>query len=99
MASSAIGAFYQIGLQAGDIGVKSVQHFTLSTNWTSGTMNLVAYRPIAQVEIANTFTPGAVDALTSGFPQLYNGFVPFLLFIPQTTTASTISGQFVYSTG
>jgi len=99
VASSAIGATYFIGLQAGDAGVRSVQSLTLSATWTSGTMNLVAYRILADLELAGAFVPNALDALTSGFPMLYNGVVPWLVFIPQTTTATNVSGTYVETQG
>lgn len=93
------GNFYRMNLAAGDQGVQSVQSITFSTAWTSGTIALVAYRVLAAVEIANPLIPNAVDALTGGFPQLFNGVCPFLLFIPNTTTASTISGQYAETQG
>jgi hypothetical protein len=99
VANSAIGAFYRIGLQAGDTGVRSVQSLTLSATWTSGTINLVAYRVLASLELTGSNVPNAIDALTSGFPRLFNGIVPFLIFIPSTTTAASISGQLVESQG
>jgi len=97
--SPAAGSFFPIGLQAGDIGVRSVQTLTLSVSWVSGTMNLVAYRPIAALELTAAQVPNAVDALTSGFPRLFNGTVPFFIFIPSTTTASNISGSVVWTQG
>lgn len=99
VASSAIGATYFIGLQAGDTGVRSVQSLTLSATWTSGTMNLVAYRELAALELTGAFTPNAIDPLTGGLPRLYNGTVPWLVFIPNTTTASVISGSYVETHG
>lgn len=97
--SPTAGGFFPIGLQAGDIGVRSVQSLTLSVSWVSGTMNLVAYRPLASIPITSAFIPAAVDALTAGFPRLFNGTVPFLIFVPNTTTASNISGQVVWTQG
>jgi len=97
--SPAAGSFFPIGLQAGDTGVRSVQSLTLSASWVSGTMNLVAYRVIAALELTGAFVPNAIDAITSGFPRLYDGSVPFLIFIPSTTTTSNISGQVVYTQG
>lgn len=97
--SPTAGAFFPIGLAAGDIGVRSVQSLTLSVSWVSGTMNLVAYRPIAALEITAANTPNAIDAITAGFPRLYDGTVPFLVFIPSTTTASNISGQVIWTQG
>ena len=99
LASSAAGAFYRIGLQAGDTGVRSVQSLTLSATWTSGTMNIVAYRPLAFLELPASNASNAIDALTGGFPQLYNGTVPYLVFLPNTTTASNIVGGISWTQG
>lgn len=98
-ASPTAGAFYPIGLAAGDTGVRSVQSLTLSVSWVSGTINLVAYRPLAALEITAANVPNAIDAITAGFPRLYNGTVPFLIFIPSTTTASNVSGQVIWTQG
>lgn len=98
-ASSPIGTFYPIGLQAGDVGVRSIQSFTLSATWTSGTIHLVAYRVLASLSLTQANVSSAVDALTAGMPRAYNDTVPFLLFIPNTTTSSNISGQVVWAHG
>lgn len=98
VATSAAGAFYPIGLQAGDDGIRSIQTFTLSATWTSGTIHLVAYRILARLDLG--VTPiNAIDALTGGMPKAYDNTVPFLIFIPSTTTASVISGHVIWSHG
>lgn len=97
--SSAIGAFYPMGLAAGDRGVQSIQTFTVSAPWTSGAASLVAYRELARLELTAANVPAAIDAVTSGFPRLFNDTVPFLIFVPSTTTASNISGQMVITQG
>lgn len=99
VASSAAGTFYPIGLAAGDTGVRSIQTFQFSATWTSGAAGLVAYREIARLELTAGNTPNAVDALTSGFPRLFDNTVPFLIFIPSTTTTSNISGQVIWTQG
>lgn len=99
LANSAIGVFYPIGLQAGDKGVRSVETFTLSATWTSGTIHLVAYRILARLELTTANVPNAIDSLTSGFVRLYDDSVPFLIFIPSTTTASNISGHIIWTQG
>ena len=99
VASSAIGAFYRFGLQAGDDGIRSVQSLTLSVSMTSGSIALGAYRVLACLELPGGFIPNAIDALTSGFPQEYNGVVPFLIFVPSTTTATSVSGTYVETQG
>lgn len=97
--SPAAGSFFPFGLQAGDTGIRSIQSLTLGTSWVSGTINLVAYRVIAALELTGAFVPNAIDAVTSGFQQLHNGSVPFLIFIPSTTTTSNISGQMIVTQG
>lgn len=95
--SPAAGSFFPIGLQSGDRGVRSVQSLQLSASWLSGTMRLVAYRVISALEITGNNIANSVDAVTGGFPKLFNGTVPFLIFIPSTTTASYVSGRVVYT--
>jgi hypothetical protein len=97
--SPAAGSFFPFGLQAGDSGIRSIQSYTQNTSWVSGTINLVMYRPLAALELVGAFTPNALDAITSGFPRLYDGFVPWLMFIPSTTTTSNISGSAVWTQG
>lgn len=99
VASSAAGTFYMLGLQSGDNGVRSVQSLTLSATWTSGTINLVAYRVIAALELPGAFIPNAIDALTGGMPQLHNGSVLQFIFLPSTTTASNVQGSVAWSQG
>lgn len=97
--SPAAGSFFPFGLQAGDTGIRSIQTYTQNTSWVSGTINLVMYRVLAQVEVLGAYVPGAVDAITGGFPQLQNGVVPWIVFIPSTTTTSNISGLYQESHG
>lgn len=99
VASSAIGATYFIGLQAGDTGVRSVQSLTLSATWTSGTMNLVAYRELAALELPGAFIPNAIDAITGGLARIYDGTVPWMVFVPNTTTATNVQGSYMETHG
>lgn len=76
-ASAPAGQWFLIGLQDGDVGVRSVQSVTFSVSWgTAGVLHLVAYRPIAIVN--NTSAPNFAavdDALTLAMPQLWNNSV------------------------
>lgn len=99
VASSAIGAFYPIGLAAGDTGVRSVQTLTLNATWTSGVMHLVAYRVLARLDITAAHTPNSIDAITGGMPRMFDNSVPFLIFIPSTTTSSNIAGHAIWTQG
>lgn len=97
--SSGLGSFFRINVAAGDYGVRSVQTLTLGATWTSGVINLVAYRVIASLEIGAANVGNAMDALTSGFPRIYNGSVLFLVFIPATATAGSVSGTYIETQG
>lgn len=98
-ATSVVGATYQMSLQAGDLGVKSIESFTLSATWTTGTINLVAYRILAALEVPGSGVPGSLDPLTGGLPILYNGTVPYLMFLPSSTTTARLYGQVTYAEG
>lgn len=99
VASSIAGTFYPIGLAAGDTGIQKADSLTLSATWTSGTIHVVLYRIIARLELTGANTPNAIDALTSGFPRIYNDSVLQLVFIPSTTTTSNITGHVIISQG
>jgi hypothetical protein len=98
VATSIAGTFYPIGLAAGDRGIQKAQSIQLSATWNSGTIHVVLYRIIARLELLAQI-PNAIDALTSGFPRLYDNSVPFLVFIPNTTTTSNISGHAIFTQG
>ena len=102
VASSVLRTFYPIGLQTGDKGVRSVQSLTLSATWTSGTINLVAYREIARLALSNgpsSFVSGSIDPLSGGFPRIMDSSCLFFLFYPSTTTTSNITGQVGWTQG
>lgn len=98
--SPAAGSFFPIGLQAGDLGVRSIQSMTLSTSWVSGTVNLVAYRVLGTAGVAAAwYSSGGEDWLQTGATRLYDSSVPFIVFVPSTTTSSNVLADIVYSQG
>ena len=99
VASSIAGTFYRIGLQAGDKGVRSVESLTLSATWTSGTMNLVAYRLIAALPLPGSEAPGQLDTLTGGLPRIYDSSVLWLVNVPGGTTSARIHGHVQWAQG
>ena len=94
-----VGSFIPIELAAGDVGVRKIVGWTLSATMTSGAYHLVAYRPIASVDIALANVGQAMNYLTLGFPRLYDDTVPFFLWLPSATTAPIIQSQLVYTQG
>lgn len=97
VASSALGAFYPINLQSGDSGVRSIQTYQQSASWTSGTVHLVAYRVLARLAIPLASAAYSMDLITGGQPKAWNDSVPFLMFLPTTTTATTLNGHIIWS--
>lgn len=99
-AASVVGTFYDYGLAAGDVGVRSIQSFTSTVSMTSGAVHLVAYRELARVSIPLAATEYYIDALTAGMPKLHDNTVPFFLWVPGTTGAPTaLMGQVIYTHG
>lgn len=96
-ASSALGTFYQFALQAGDTGVRSVQSYQASATWTSGVVHLVAYRILATLDILSSGQPEALNLLTGGAPKVWNATCPNLLYIPATTTTTSIYGSVTWT--
>ena len=92
VATSAAGTFYRIGLQAGDVGVRSIQTYQQSATWTSGQLNLVLYRVIAAAPILAAGVPAPLDWVSGGGPRIYNDSCLFFIFVPSTTTTTLISG-------
>lgn len=98
-ATSGIGTFYPISLDSGDKGVRSIQSITLSATWTSGTIHLVAYRPLVSITSIAAGACNTVDALTSGLPRMYDNTVPFLIYTPNGTTSTGLIGTMTVTQG
>jgi hypothetical protein len=80
VSGGAAGLFYPISLAAGDYGVRALESIQLSATWTSGTINMVAYRPLAMF-VCNTGSgsnPSSLNFMNSGV-RMYPGSVPFFL--------------------
>ena len=97
-ASSPNQSFYPIGLQAGDTGVRSVQSVTLSATWTSGTMNLVAYRILGVMPLSQSGLPLG-DFLNFGAPRVYDGSCLSFLFIPNSANPVSVYATLVETQG
>ena len=91
VASSIAGSFYPFALAAGDVGVRSVGSFTNSVSMTSGAISLVAYRVLASIEIG--VSGGQAGPFELMLPKMYDNTIPFLLFVPNTTTSSYLNGM------
>lgn len=94
------GQFFRIGLQSPDLGVRSVQSVSFSPAWTSGTLNLVAYRTIAQIELGGGMVGNSIDLLTGGMPRIYDNSALFFVAVPLNSGASgNMSGTYTETQG
>lgn len=98
-ATTILGTFIPISLQAGDVGVKSVESITLDQTWSSGTINLIAYRVLGMLELNGYGKTAAFDGITGALPKMYNGSVPFMTYVPAGTGQMTFTGEVQYSWG
>lgn len=99
VASPPVGTFEIFTLAAGDTGVRAPTSFIQSATRTSGTMHLVLFRMLAQIEVTAANIGNAIDALTAGMPRIYNDSVLQLLWFPSATTATNFLGQYVETQG
>lgn len=94
-----VGTFEIFTLAAGDTGIRAPTSFIQSATRTSGTMHLVLFRILAQVEVSVANIGSAIDALTSGMPRLYNGTCLQLVWFPSATTATNFTGTYIETQG
>jgi hypothetical protein len=99
VASPGVGTFEIFTLAPGDTGIRAPTSLIQSATRTSGAMHLVLFRILAQMEITAANLGNAIDALTSGFPRIYNDSVLQLLWFPTTTTAVNFNGTYVETQG
>lgn len=102
VANPPVGTFEVFTLGAGDTGIRSITSasaFTQSSTRTTGTMHLVLFRVLAQVEVTSANIGNAIDVLTAGMPRIYDGSVLQLVWFPSATTATNFIGQYIETQG
>lgn len=82
--------FTSFTLAAEDTGVRSIQSAAITTAAASGTLSFVAYRPIALIGFVSQNASASVDALTSGFPEIYNNSVLFVVGVGSSAGVSLV---------
>jgi hypothetical protein len=98
-ATAVAGTWVPFSLQAGDVGVRSVQSITLGTSYVSGAIHLVAFRFIGEVA-APTANVGAEKSFTGlNLPYIPDTSVLQLVYWPTGTTVGTVSGSLAYAQG
>lgn len=99
LTTSPLGTFYPMTLQAGDLGVRSVQSIQSSATMTSGSVSFVLYREIASLPLASSALAVDRDAVALGLPIVYDSSVPFLVAFATATTSTVVDGSVVFAQG
>lgn len=91
-ATAVVGTIIWFNLQAGDIGVQSIQSITLATTLVSGAISLMICRDISTIGTAviNLSTPKTIGA--PGI-RLYNGTCMLHNILSNSTTATFFTGS------
>ncbi|NUT55442.1 MAG: hypothetical protein HOQ03_05605 [Thermoleophilia bacterium] len=98
-ATAAAGTFVPFSLQAGDIGIRSVQSITLGTSYVSGTVHLVAYRAIARIPTPTANIGNDRDFAGLGLPKIWDSSVLTMRYLPTGTAVGIVSGSLTYAQG
>ena len=98
-ASATQGTFIPLTLQAGDVGVRSVQSITLGTTYVSGQVNLVAFRWVADLALPVTGIGNTAGPNTLGLPTIWDNSVLQLVYWPTTTSMGALTGSLSYAQG
>jgi len=98
-ATAPAGTWALFSLQAGDVGVKSVQSITLGTSYVSGQVHLIAFRYIAGIPtpLAATISPLSFTQL--GRPSVWDLSVLQLVYMPTGTAVGAAYGSLSYAQG
>ncbi len=98
-ATAVAGTWVPFSLQAGDVGVQSVQSITLGTSYVSGAIHLVAYRVIADLDVPNANTARAANWIDLGLPVIWDSSVLQQIYYPSSTAIGTVDGTLTYAQG
>ncbi|MDQ3153610.1 MAG: hypothetical protein M3R63_18490 [Actinomycetota bacterium] len=100
-ATAVAGTFVPFQLQAGDVGIRSIQSITLGTSYVGGSVgavHLVQYRKLAAVGLLANVAEDR-DLVQLGAARLYDNTVPFLVWLASAVTAVTVEGLMTVSQG
>lgn len=93
------GTFVLFTLQAGDVGVRSVQSVTLGTSYVSGQVNLIAFRLIADLPTPTANIASMAGPNQLGLPTIWDNSVVQMVYWPAGTSLGAVSGSLSYAQG
>ncbi len=87
--SNPTGSPFIIPLASGDVGVRSIQSYTLSASALAANMCLTIFRPLAYLPVlaAQSYVERDLVLQLAGLPRIYNDSALSLMLISNTTSA------------
>lgn len=100
VASAPVGQTWVFDLENGaDLGVRSVESFTLGSTWTSGSVALVAFRVLAVCTPGGLGNTRVIDAITGAMPKIHNGSVLFFMEYAAAQASGFMAGRVEFAHG
>jgi len=93
------GTWVVFSLQAGDVGVRSVQSITLGTSYVSGQVNLIAFRFIADLPCPTANVAQLLNFTQLGLARVWDNSVLQLVYMPTGTAVGATYGDLSYAQG
>lgn len=91
-ATAVAGTLVPFQLQAGDVGIRSVQSITLGTSYVAGTISLIGYRLLAAAPVLLANAGGAFNTNMANINvRLYNGVCLLPIYMPTGAVATTVN--------
>lgn len=98
-ATAVQGCWVPFSLQAGDVGIRSIQSITLGTSYVSGAIHLVAFRLIARMPTPTANVGVDRDFAALGLPKVWDNSMPVMRYLGTGTAAGAVSGSLTYAQG
>jgi len=99
-ATAPTGTWVMFALQAGDVGVRSVQSITLGTSYVSGQVNLMAFRVVCDTPPNPAAGVSNLLSMTQlGLPRVWDASVLQLVYFPTGTAVGAASGSLTFAQG
>jgi len=91
------GTWVPFSLQAGDLGVRSVQSITLGTSYVSGAVHLMAWRLVASIPTPNSNVGNSLDIFGLNSPAVWDASALQLVYFCTGTPVGGVSGELWYA--
>jgi len=99
-ATARAGTWVQFSLQAGDVGVRSVQGVNLGTSYGAGAIHVVAFRLVAELPTPLANQPYALSWSELNMPEVWDNSVLQLVYAGVIATAlGSVAGSLSYAQG